>query len=321
MAFWANFQKKSFLVIFWLNLINQDKIEVYNVKIAKNFKLHKIWTFFFFKYYHFWLFFSFFNQTDGQTHRKSVTVSHTAKTYQTNRQSFNFSSSQREFNDEWSTVAIHRNSTTFRKQILIWFFFENCRTTLRQCLTWSDKVPTTFWEYSYNNRRRSTTLTLSSLQWIDTVLVLCTVVWKFTIIFEKFISNNCVVFIPKALHLIHLIFEIFWMNVIIETSRKLKVDKKNMAFCTFLATKINKNFSKATQNSCIIYFRSPVQPEHYFENVEIKINIENLCWKIKSTETLIWSSKIYFQTRKPSKTCNFLVAGDFIWFILVTKRW
>ena len=89
------------------------------------------------------------------------------------------------------------------------FFFENCRTTLRQCLTWSDKVPTTFWEYSYNNRRRSTTLTLSSLQWIDTVLVLCTVVWKFTIIFEKFISNNCVVFIPKALHLIHLIFDFF----------------------------------------------------------------------------------------------------------------
>ena len=47
MAFWTDFQKKSFLAIFWLNLINQDKIEVYNVKIAKNFKLHKIWTLFF----------------------------------------------------------------------------------------------------------------------------------------------------------------------------------------------------------------------------------------------------------------------------------
>ena len=124
------------------------------------------------------------------------------------------------------------------------FFFENCRTTLRQCLTWSDKVPTTFWEYSYNNRRRSTTLTLSSLQWIDTVLVLCTVVWKFTIIFEKFISNNCVVFIPKALHLIHLIFDIFLINVIIETSRKKKVDEKTWLFVHFWLRKSTKNFQK-----------------------------------------------------------------------------
>ena len=75
----------------------------------------------------FWLFFLriyitifciFFTLTDRQTHRKSVTVSHTASIYQTVRRSFTFSSSQR----EWSTLSIQRRSTTFRQRILIFFW-------------------------------------------------------------------------------------------------------------------------------------------------------------------------------------------------------
>ena len=109
----------------------------------------KFWRFFT-KYQHFLLFAGKFRQTDRQTHRKSVTVIHTAKTYHTNRQSCTFSSSQR----EWSTLSIQRKSTTFRQRILI--FFENLRTTFdnvrrcsytmfRQCpLMFLYNVPTMF---------------------------------------------------------------------------------------------------------------------------------------------------------------------------------
>ena len=61
-----------------------------------------------------------------------------------------------------------------------------------------------------------------------------------------------------------------------QTIRKIKADKKH-GFSYIFGYGNQQKFSKSTQNSCIIYFRIPVQLEQYFENVEIKINIENLC--------------------------------------------
>ena len=120
--------------------------------------------------------------------------------------------------------------------------------------------------------------------------------WCYALLYEnllQFLKNNCVVFILIVLHLIYLVFKNFWINIIIETSKKKSQTKKH-DFSYIFDNGNQQKFSKSTQNSCIIYFRIPVQLEQYFENVEIKINIENLCWKIKSTETLIWPSKTDF---------------------------
>ena len=61
MVFWANFRKKFFFWLFFLRIY----ITIFGI---------------------------FFTLTDRQTHRKSVTVSHTASIYQTVRRSFTFSS-------------------------------------------------------------------------------------------------------------------------------------------------------------------------------------------------------------------------------------
>ena len=167
-----------------------------------------------------------------------MTVSRTAKTYQTNRQNFTFSSSQREFNDEWSTVAIQRHLTKFWQQILIDFFSKivgRLSNDVQQCLMkflWRfENIPI----ITDDIRRRLQ----FSLQWIDTVLVLCTVCMK---IYYNFLKNNCVVFILIILHLIYLVFENFWINIIIEISRKIKADEKTCFFVHFWLRKSTKIF-------------------------------------------------------------------------------
>ena len=52
-----------------------------------------------------------------------------------------------------------------------------------------------------------------------------------------------------------------------------------MGQCIF-GNKNQHKLSKTTQNYCIIYARSPEQLEQYSKNLEIKIKIENVCWKI-----------------------------------------
>ena len=166
-----------------------------------------------------------------------MTVSRTAKTYQTNRQNFTFSSSQREFNDEWSTASIHRHSTTFRQQILIYFFSKivgRRSNDVQQCpmkFLWRfENIPI----ITDDIRQRLRCRAYSGL----------TRSWCYALLYEnllQFLKNNCVVFILIVLHLIYLVFKNFWIIIIIETSWKIKADEK-MAFRTFLATEINKTF-------------------------------------------------------------------------------
>ena len=92
--------------------------------------------------------------------------------------------------------------------------------------------------------------------------------------FWKIISNNCVVFILIALHLIHLIFENLWINIIIETNQKVKADKKHGLLYIF-GNKNQHKFSKTTQNYCIIYARSLHFIYLIFENLWMNIITEN----------------------------------------------
>ena len=98
--------------------------------------------------------------------------------------------------------------------------------------------------------------------------------------FWKIISNNCVVFILIALHLIHFIFENLWINIIIETNQKVKADKKHGLLYIF-GNKNQHKFSKTTQNYCIIYARSLHFIYLIFENLWMNIITEN-CRKIKA---------------------------------------
>ena len=87
--------------------------------------------------------------------------------------------------------------------------------------------------------------------------------WCYALLYEnllQFLKNNCVVFILIVLHLIYLVFKNFWINIIIETSWKIKADEKH-GFLYIFGYGNQHKFSKSTQNSCIIYFRIPVQLE------------------------------------------------------------
>ena len=53
-------------------------------------------------------------------------------------------------------------------------------------------------------------------------------------IYYHFFKNYCVVFILIVLHLIYLVFKKFWINIIIETSRKIKIkagEKTSIIIC------------------------------------------------------------------------------------------
>ena len=150
-----------------------------------------------------------------------------------------------------------------------------------------------------------------NLLWIDTVLKniikmntdfhwkssietkLLQIFTKIYLNYWKIISNNCLVFSLIALHLIHINFDNLWINIIIGTCQKNKPDKKHY-FLHIFGYKNHQKISKTTQKCSTIYARSPAQLEQYLKHVEIKINFENWCWKLKLTKISIWPSKIDF---------------------------
>ena len=69
--------------------------------------------------------------------------------------------------------------------------------------------------------------------------------WCYALLYEnllQFLKNNCVVFILIVLHLIYLVFKNFWINIIIETSWKIKADEKTWLFVHFWLRKSTQIF-------------------------------------------------------------------------------